>query len=357
MIILENLRTPDGAPHTPICLNESPSGTLDMSGSMVFPGLINSHDHLEFNSFPSLGTDRYPNYVAWGRYIHKHYKSDIDRVLRIPLHLRAAWGVYKNLLAGVTTVVHHGPRMPISDGSVFNNCQSVHSVQLEPLWPVRLNSPRTIPCVIHTGEGTDKTSKDEIDRLTHWNLLRRPLVGVHGIAMTPDQAARFRALVWCPGSNLFLYGQTARVDRLKDETTLLFGTDSTLTGSWNFWDHLRAARETALTTDTELFAALTVSPTRVWRLADGDLTIARPSNGQSGWDAFYNLNPENIDLVIRRGRLRLVDERWKRDMELEGWSGITINGYKKYVSGDLPGLARKIEAYDPNAIFPFLERT
>lgn len=355
MIILENLRTPAGAAHAPIRLGAAPPHqALDLAGALVFPGLVNSHDHLEFNSFPALGGKRYPNYVAWGQHIHARYKPDIDRVLRIPLRLRAAWGVYKNLLAGVTTVVHHGPPMPIYDDSVFKNCQSIHSVQLEPLWRLRLNNPQKRPCVIHTGEGADQASHREIDRLTRWNLFHRPLVGVHGIAMTPEQSEKFRALVWCPGSNIFLYGQTARVDRL--QTTLLFGTDSTLTGSWNFWDHLRTARETALIPDASLFDALTTNAARIWGLPTGaDYTIARAA---SGWDAFFALDPEAIELVVNQGRVRLVDERWKRPLEnlghsFEGWSHVRLGDSNKYVPGDLPKLAREILAYDPQVIFPF----
>ncbi|HVW16604.1 MAG TPA: hypothetical protein VHB54_22430, partial [Mucilaginibacter sp.] len=48
--------------------------TLDLEGTVIFPGLINSHDHLDFNLFPALGDRRYQNYTEWGEYIHKYYK-------------------------------------------------------------------------------------------------------------------------------------------------------------------------------------------------------------------------------------------------------------------------------------------
>jgi cytosine/adenosine deaminase-related metal-dependent hydrolase len=35
--------------------------------ALVFPGLINSHDHLDFNLFPRLGNGIYENYLEWGQ--------------------------------------------------------------------------------------------------------------------------------------------------------------------------------------------------------------------------------------------------------------------------------------------------
>jgi cytosine/adenosine deaminase-related metal-dependent hydrolase len=97
--------------------------------------------------------------------------------------------------------------------------------------------------MIHTGEGKDELAYKEIDELIHWNLLGKKLIGIHGVVMSEDQAKEFEALVWCPGSNYFLLNQTAQIDRLKKHTTILFGTDSTLTGNWNIWDHIRLARK------------------------------------------------------------------------------------------------------------------
>src|SRR5579872_3805419 len=100
---------------------------------IVFPGLINSHDHLDFNLFPKLGNKKYHNYTEWGAYIHKEYKDKIDEVLKVPEELRIQWGIYKNLLCGVTTVINHGKKISAANDllTVYQDCQSIHSVAFE----------------------------------------------------------------------------------------------------------------------------------------------------------------------------------------------------------------------------------
>src|ERR1700753_935960 len=89
-------------------LPEHDEVVLNFDNAIVFPGLVNSHDHLDFNLFPQLGGERYNNYRQWGKHIHQYYKNEIAAVLEIPKVLRYEWGVFKNLLCGVTTVVNHG---------------------------------------------------------------------------------------------------------------------------------------------------------------------------------------------------------------------------------------------------------
>src|SRR5579859_4611169 len=57
---------------------------LSFDNAIVFPGLINSHDHLDFNLFPPLAGRTFKNYTEWGVYIHLKYKDLIDNVLQIP---------------------------------------------------------------------------------------------------------------------------------------------------------------------------------------------------------------------------------------------------------------------------------
>ncbi len=229
-------------------------GELFFNDALIFPGLVNSHDHLDFNLFPQLGNKVYKSYKEWGTDIHRQNKERIDRVLAVPRQLRSRWGVYKNLLSGVTTVVHHGAKTEMEEDliSICEEADSYHSVSGEKGWRWKLINPfgKQRPVVIHIGEGTAPDSFAEINSLLRWNIFRRELIGIHGVAMNEKQAASFRSLVWCPASNYFLLNKTAPVDLLKHATTMLFGTDSTLTASWNIWEHLRLARDQKMTNDT-----------------------------------------------------------------------------------------------------------
>ncbi|MGZ3765307.1 MAG: amidohydrolase family protein [Mucilaginibacter sp.] len=342
---------------------------LNFDHAIVFPGLINSHDHLDFNLFPALGNEIYKSYTEWGQHIHKTYKDTINSVLNIPEALREEWGIYKNLLCGVTTVVNHGKKIKKQNDaiSVFEDCQCIHSVQFEKKWMLALNNPfkKNLPVVIHVGEGTDPASFNEINSLIRRNFLRRNIVGVHGVAMNETQARSFKALVWCPESNYFLLNQTAPVNRLKKHLPVLFGTDSTLTGDWNIWDHIRLARKTKFLTDQELYNSLTINAADTWKLDNGaiiegkdaDLVVAKTRDGLSRSDAFFATEPMDILMVIHKGIISLFDEALYSQLtgiDLENYSKIHVNGTCKYVLGNLPVLIQKIKKYYPETDFPVI---
>jgi len=342
---------------------------LTFDKAIIFPGLINSHDHLDFNLFPALGNKIYKNYTEWGTYIHENYKTEIDEILNIPLALRARWGMYKNLLCGITTVVNHGDLLKIEDPliTIFQKCYNLHSASFEKGWKLKLNNPfkTKYPYVIHTGEGTDEFSASEIDELIKWNIFKKDLIGIHGVSMKKEQALHFKALVWCPASNYFLLDKTAYIDQVKQETEIIFGTDSTLTAGWNIWDQLRLARNKQMVTDRELFDMLTISAAKVWGLTESgkiaqnhyaDIVIARTKN-KVKFEDFYALNPEDILLVLHQGKIRLFDKELfiqlkKADYALNDFYKIYINGSCKYIQGDLPGLIKDIRKYSVTLDFP-----
>jgi len=341
---------------------------LTFENAVVFPGLINSHDHLDFNLFPALGDKKYNSYTEWGSYLHKNYKDKINQVLKVPETLREQWGVYKNLLCGITTVVNHGKKIAKREWpiTVYQDTHNIHSVQFGKRWRLSLNNPlkKNIPVVIHTGEGSDSSSLNEIAQLVSSNLLKKELIGVHGVAMTEDLAKEFKALVWCPESNYFLLNQTAPVNRLKNHTLLLFGTDSTLTGNWNIWEHIRLARKTKLLYDRELYDTLTINAASAWKLntgeikegKDADIVVARMRNNDPS-DAFFELEPRDMLIVLHKGSISLFDEELYPQLKgiyLDHYSRIYIDGTCKYVRGNLPLLMQKIKEYYPDVSFPII---
>jgi cytosine/adenosine deaminase-related metal-dependent hydrolase len=340
---------------------------IEFENAIAFPGLINSHDHLDFNSFPQLGNHIYKNYVDWGNDIHQQNKAVINSVLKIPKPLRVQWGVYKNLLNGVTTVVNHGEILDIPHAviNVFQNCYSLHSAKLESRWKYSLNKPfvKDKPFVIHIGEGTDIASKGEIDELLKWNLFKRKLIGIHGVAMDEKQATSFDALVWCPATNYFLLNKTADINQLKNKTTILFGTDSTLTASWNIWEHFRLARKLQMLDDIELYDSVTSTAASIWKLNNGliekdktaDIVIGKYKTNEININTFYSLNPEDILLILNKGSIIFFDESLLpqlKNVSIENYSKTFINNIGKYIIGNLPSLIKEIKKYNPGSFFP-----
>jgi cytosine/adenosine deaminase-related metal-dependent hydrolase len=343
---------------------------IHFNGAIAFTGLINSHDHLDFNCFSPLGERKYNNYTEWGNHIHEAYKENIDRVLKIPQNLRAAWGMYKNLLSGITTVVNHGPFLKIENPliTIYQEPQSLHSVKFQKKWKWKLNNPflKNKTCVIHSGEGVDEQSSHEIDELLKWNLLNRKLVGVHAVAMNANQAKRFAGLVWCPESNRVLLNRHADIEKLKANTNLVFGTDSTLTGDWNVWQHLRLARTLQKVSDAELFGMVTSSPAKLWGINNGellpgkdaDIVIAKTKTGNASWNDLFTINPEDILMVLQKGKIRIFDKTLLPQLsslfvDLYRFNEISINGVSKFAEGDLPALMIAIKSYNPGIKFPF----
>ncbi|HUI30877.1 MAG TPA: amidohydrolase family protein [Candidatus Acidoferrales bacterium] len=318
--------------------------------AIAFPGLINSHDHLEFNLFPKLGNRKYNDFVEWGEDIHKTNSGDIEKIKHIPLRTRVRYGIYKNLLNGITTVVHHG-NFPIDNNDlidVYSNYNYLHSVRLERHWKLKLNlTPNLLPFLIHIGEGTNLESYREIEELIHFNFFKRRVIGIHGIMMDERQAEHFEALVWCPASNYFLYGSTPRVEKIKHHTAILFGTDSNVSADWNLWDHLRLARGSSQLDDRELYDALTSTAAKIWNLigsgslspgCKADIVIAEKKS-EDFFNSFYALNPGNILMVIKNGKIILFDPTLLTQMESSGedlshFSKLAFDDTSKFVRGN-----------------------
>src|SRR5215472_4585608 len=144
---------------------------MNLSGLLLLPGLINAHDHLEFNLFPRLGRGPYANATDWAEDIYHPDAPPVRDHLRIPKRVRLFWGGIKNLLAGVTTVLHHNPYEPeIFEEDfpvrVVRHFGWAHSLRFSPdLRACYAATPPGAPFLIHACEGTDASASREIYEL------------------------------------------------------------------------------------------------------------------------------------------------------------------------------------------------
>ena len=245
------------------------------------PGLINAHDHLHRNHYGRLGRPPYRNAYDWGRDIHARHADAIARGRAVPPRQALLAGAWKNLLAGVTTVVHHDPwedefarGFPLRVARV----RCAHSLGFErglASW-AHGGDDGAPPRAIHLAEGVDLRSAAEVRELAQLRpgALGPDLLAVHVVGADADGVGCLRAsgcaVVWCPSSNLFLFGATAPAALLAPGIDVLLGSDSLLTGAGTLLDELRCARELALVTDDRLLGA--VGATAAHRLG-----VAAPS--------------------------------------------------------------------------------
>ena len=325
---------------------------LDLDGYLLLPGLINCHDHLEFNLFPRLGRGPYPNATAWAEDIYHPTCSPVKEHLQVPKAARLAWGGLKNLLSGVTTVAHHNPY----DAAVFDNGFPVrvvkrfgwaHSLHFSSdlVSRYRAASARW-PFLVHAAEGTDSRAASEIQELERSGVLSSRTVLIHGVGIDCDSLEillrRRASLVWCPSSNLFMLSQTLRPEVLRSAVPICLGTDSALTCQGDLACELKVARQAGCLTAEEIYPMVTTQAARVLRLNRGegeirehgiaDLLAVRDS-GQSPAEALQDFIPA---LVVLGGRIQLVSEclakqldpvlaRRLQKVELEGRGAWLVN--------------------------------
>ena len=333
------------------------SHVINFKDALAFPGLFNAHDHLEFNLFPRLRSRYYRDYLEWGNDIQKLYSKEIEAALKIPVELRMKFGMIKNLLNGITTVMHHGNKSIKKSNQIINVIDSynyLHSISLEKNWRIKLNLIfNKLPFVVHLGEGISDVIENEVNKLFKWNLFKKKIIAVHGISLNTNHSENLAALIWCPDSNLFLYNKTANIIELKNRMPILFGSDSNLTSDPNFWNHIRTAKAINALNDEELINSMTSLPGELLNVKDigkikngyrADIVVVKKKS-ENNYDAFFKVNPEDILLIIRSGKIILFDESLEHECAYLNYRKFKIRDSLKFTDKEIVAIIKKLESY------------
>lgn len=257
---------------------------VDLGGARLLPGLINAHDHLHLNgALPRLKfRDRYRNAGEWIADINPRLQTDPTLLAHRaqPRARRLLAGGLKNLLSGVTTVLHHDPRDPVLDEADFpvdvpEPGGWSHSLGLDGAAAVRAShaaTPAGRPWIVHAAEGIDTAAAGEFDRLEALGCIAPGTLLVHGLGLSPAQQHRLAeagaGVVWCPGSNLHLFGRTLDPEWLFAQGRLVLGSDSRISGSSDFLAELALVRELTGWSDERLENWVTEGAARMLGLSD-----------------------------------------------------------------------------------------
>jgi cytosine/adenosine deaminase-related metal-dependent hydrolase len=336
---------------------EPADAVVDLDGERLLPGLINAHDHLQLNSLPEHETPKFYRHARdWIAEVDGRRRTDpqFEAGASVARDERLLFGGLKNLLSGVTTVAQHDPLYPFLTQagypiSVVRDYGWSHSLYIDGEQSVAESyraTPAAWPWIVHAAEGQDQDAANEFERLEELGCLKPNTLLVHGIAL--DQAQRFRldaagsALIWCPSSNMRLFGRTAQVADLVSKDRVALGTDSRLSGAQDMLDELRIAANLSGMDDAALEGLVTHVGATLLRLPDrgalrpglrADLLVL-PA-GTSLRDATRSA----VRLVMIDGIARYGDaECVMRASAGAEWNRVLVDGVPKMLDGSLSRL-------------------
>ena len=332
---------------------------VDLRDQLIFPGLINAHEHLHVNSVPPLKTGApFPNSYAWIAAFQAHFEEPaVLAALRVPKDLRLRHGALKNLLAGTTFVVHHDPWHPALDATNFpvallRDYGWSYALGWPGYGPPAQQSfaatPTDQPWLIHLAEGTDATAQAELAQLDRLGCLAANSVLVHGVGLREQDIDRViasgAAVVWCPTSNRSLLGRSLDPRRLCAAGRLALGSDSRLSGARDLLDEMRGIAARGELSPAQLLGLVTTQAARILRLPShgslapgvpADLVIVEDRGG--GARSLVDVERSQIRAVVRDGVPRIADPDFAEWFAATGMEAVPVmlDGKPKLLAGPL----------------------
>lgn len=285
--------------------------TLRIRDGALHPGLINAHDHLHRNHYGRLGHPPYEDAYEWGRDIHHRCSDAIARGRALPRREALLRGAWKNLRAGVTTVVHHDAWEDAFDEDFplrVVRIESAHSLGFATSLP---DVASGTPFAIHLSEGVSVAAADEVRELDARGLLTSDLLAVHAVGVDARGIQRLRnvgaAIVWCPSSNRFLFGRTAPAELLLPGIDVLLGSDSLLTADGSLLRELHVARSLGLLSHPRLSDAVGTAAARRLGVAPPSLEVGARADVIVLRRPLLDASEADVLAVIANGVVRVLE--------------------------------------------------
>jgi 5-methylthioadenosine/S-adenosylhomocysteine deaminase len=324
---------------------------------VMFPGLIDLHNHLTWNVLPNWQPPRlFSNRYDWQEL--PEYAQSLSGPYNTMMNAGAGcdmnrFGEVKSIVnGGTSTVGGFGPTAaeparnrciqglarnldlsadltasPALNQEPYRNVvfpfeispaeeQTIRTVDPDSTDPTRAHA-----AVMHLAEGTDAAARREFRLFRAHQYLRKGVSVIHGVALAPDQIRELAAggvgFVWSPHGNFILYGQTADVmTAIGAGMTVAIGPDWSPTGSAGMLEELGFAYRYSLGTlggaipEATLVQMATSNPARLAKI-DGQLGSLEPGKiadllvmkrrGRTAYQSLLTGSPADVLLVTVGG--------------------------------------------------------
>lgn len=313
--------------------------SVDCTGLMAYPGLINAYDHLVDNWLPKAAAHRpYKNMREWLQDIQnsvpvlersKFWKGEdyTDLAKENALDL-AQLGVYKNIFSGAITVFDHVPlqkeayyqSFPIN---VISRYTQIYPESLKDWWGVK-ETPAVVaegvskmPIIVYLADSSEGETADIFDKTKELDLLKPNSIFVHCLDLKDEHFKRIAeagaSVIWTPNSNNFLFEKTMDIDSaLANNVNVCIGTDSTLSGSINLFKEMLYIKKNlpAQLSYPQLFKMVTENSARALILGNynGKIEEGKDANlfitkkvSDDPYENLCNIEPKDIQLLLYQG--------------------------------------------------------
>lgn len=269
---------------------------------VISPGLINAHDHLQYNVLPpwqheELYEHRYQWQAADEYDLYRTAYLDISGSQDCEI---MKWAELRNLVAGATSAVGSsgGDCINVFIRNLDEPSDASHITSYEMYYTAsdvtekfdasdaekyveEIASGETDALLAHVGEGINGTVRAEID----WMLdigLSGPHVGyIHATDATAEQLARMSAtgttIVWSPRSNVDLYGAATPVD-----VAWRMGVPIVLSPDWTWSGSMSPAHELSCANDFLRARRSEITDVELWSWVTGKAASLLALEGRIG---------------------------------------------------------------------------
>ena len=348
--------------------------TIDLKEkSYIYPGLINTHDHLQGNYRPPVGPKPGGFYLTWLPWDNDLKASDTFRE-RSKLSREDLYNLsgYKCLFSGVTTVNDHFPQkfnakilptLPIRAILEYGLAHESTSYDLKWGDGVEVEHSRAVknswPFITHLAEGFDKEAMDSVNNLESAGILDSHCLFVHCIGFSDEDIKKVAkagaSISWCGFSNKFMFNVTCKIRKfIKAGINVTIGTDSSASGSANLLEEMRYDRTLYRTMYGEdldpkiMFKMVTSNAAkafwmedRIGSLEEGKLAdiLVIKAKLDNPYENLLGAKMEDIELITLAGKPLYGEFRF---LDLlggkipSGYTKISVDGRSMFVLGD-PG--------------------